>query len=107
MKPKNALIRGLFILPIFVLLLSAQAFADCHMDSMKSCYSIEKNRPDSSRGGLDATKFCAAEAIIDCKSRQSSHNYGYSDESVRELDSYGVSPAEARAIEKVCGSACK
>lgn len=37
----------------------------------------------------------------------SPQNYGYSDDDVTFLKSHGVDPAEARAIEEVCGAACK
>lgn len=50
-----------------VLVLSSPAHADCAGDHMRSCYSIESGRPASTRGGLSASEFCAAEAVLKCQ----------------------------------------
>ena len=46
---------------------TAETVDDCRMRVMQACWAIEKNRPDSSRGGASASEFCAATAVLQCR----------------------------------------
>lgn len=53
------------LLPLLVL--SSPAHADCAGDHVRSCFAVESTRPASARGGVSASEFCAAEAILKCQ----------------------------------------
>ncbi|OAH21706.1 hypothetical protein AX289_17460 [Methylorubrum populi] len=57
-------------LPVFVM--SSPAHADCAGDHARSCYAVESARPASTRGGLSASEFCAADAVVKCQGARTS-----------------------------------
>lgn len=100
-------IIGVLGLTASLLSFSSPANADCKMDAMSRCYEIEKNRPNSSRGGASDTEFCAAQAIVECTHQPNNQNHGYDDTTADWLKNQNINPSEARAIEDACGSACQ
>lgn len=58
------------LLPLLVL--SSPAHADCAGDHVRSCFAVESTRPASARGGVSASEFCAAEAILKCQGARTS-----------------------------------
>ncbi|WP_298961729.1 hypothetical protein [uncultured Methylobacterium sp.] len=54
------------------LVLSSAAYADCVRDHMQSCYALERARSSFGRGGLSASEFCAAEAVVTCQGSHTS-----------------------------------
>ena len=54
-----------------ILLNSSLSYADCSKgeeEAARSCYEIESQKSDDSRGGVSASEFCAAAAAVDCSS---------------------------------------
>ncbi|WP_125900844.1 hypothetical protein [Methylobacterium indicum] len=51
---------------LWTILASWPARADCLRDRGLACLRIEQIRPDATRGGVSASEFCAASAVIEC-----------------------------------------
>ncbi|ACK84146.1 hypothetical protein [Methylorubrum extorquens] len=50
--------------------------ADCLRDRGLACYATEQKKPDTTRGGISASEFCAASAVIECGQSSSSAGGG-------------------------------
>jgi hypothetical protein len=47
----------------------AETKSECESRVNRACFAVEKNKPNSSRDGVDAATFCAMTAVVECSSR--------------------------------------